>query len=147
MLGICLGAQLIAKAMGAAVYRTREKEPGWHPIQGVTSNDDSTFRFPAEATVFHWHGETFDLPQGARLLARSRACENEAFQLGSSVIALQFHLETTPDTAQALVSHCADELLPAQYVQTAQEILSVPAARYRSINGLMEEVLSFLTFS
>lgn len=144
VLGICLGAQLIASAMGARVYRNAVKEIGWFPVYGVSSGDSSVFRFPPSEKVFHWHGETFDLPPGAVRIAGSDGCENQAFQLGRSVIGLQFHLETTPEAAQALVSNCRDELVPAKYIQTEEEILSAGPDRYQSINRLMGSILSFL---
>lgn len=102
ILGICLGAQLIASVLGERVYRNKLKEIGWFPIQAVPTAEPA-FRFPAECLVFHWHGETFDLPTGAVLLAKSACCENQAFQLMSNVIGLQFHLESTPQSAIALL--------------------------------------------
>ena len=143
VLGVCLGAQLIASAMGARVYRNRVKEIGWFPVQGVPSVGSSAFRFPSSVEVFHWHGETFDLPTGAVRLARSEACENQAFQLGRSVIGLQFHLETTPESAREIVAQCRAELSPAPYVQSEAEIFAASPAKYRAINSLMSEVLSF----
>lgn len=144
VLGICLGAQLIASAMGARVYRNPVKEIGWFPIQGIPSPERTAFGFPPSLDVFHWHGETFDLPPGAIHLARSDGCAHQAFQLGSTVIGLQFHLETTPTSARDIVAHCRDELTPARYVQSEQEILAAEPERYASINGLMGDVLSFL---
>ena len=144
VLGICLGAQLIAGAMGAGIYRNPVKEIGWLPIQGMAANDGAVFRFPATEKVFHWHGETFDLPPGATLLAKSEGCENQAFQLGRSVIGLQFHLETTPESAREIIANCRAELIPAKYVQTEEEILSARPEQYQSINQLMGNVLSFL---
>jgi hypothetical protein len=94
--------------------------------------------------VFHWHGETFDLPTGAIRLARSEGCENQAFQLGRSVMGLQFHLETIPGAAREIISHCRDELIPAKFVQTEKEILSAKPETYKSINGLMDNVLAYL---
>ena len=144
VLGVCLGAQLIASAMGARVYRNAVKEIGWFPIQGTPSTDRTTFNFPPTAEVFHWHGETFDLPSGTIRLARSQGCENQAFQFGRSVIGLQFHLETTPESARVIVKHCRNELLPSEYIQTESEILGVASEKYESINVLMDKVLSFL---
>ena len=100
--------------------------------------------FAEEMTVFHWHGETFDLPEGTILLAKSDACLNQAFQYGGSVIGLQFHLETTPQSAQDLITHCRDELIPAPYIQNEKEILSANPAQYQSINHLMDNILTFL---
>ncbi len=144
VLGICLGAQLIASAMGARVYRNSVKEIGWFSVHGVPSSSESVFRFPPSLEVFQWHGETFDLPPGAARLARSSVCENQAFQLSTSVIGLQFHLETTPESARAIVSNCRDELVPSRYVQTPEDILSATPEKYASINQVMGDVLSHL---
>lgn len=144
VLGICLGAQLIASAAGARVCCNYAKEIGWFPVHGIPSEDRAIFRFPSSLKVFHWHGETFDLPFGAIRLAKSEACENQAFQIGKSVIGLQFHLETTPQAAKGLVSHCREELVPAKYIQTEEEILSADPQKYKSINQMMGSLLSFL---
>lgn len=144
VLGICLGAQIIANAMGAKVFPNVAKEIGWFPIHAVASSVDSVFHFPSSEIVFHWHGETFDLPPGAIRMAQSEGCENQAFQLGERVIGLQFHLETTPKSAREIVSNCRGELVPSRYVQTEEEILSAPSSRYKSINYLMSSILSFL---
>ena len=143
VLGVCLGAQLIASALGARVYAGADREIGWFPVNGVRDAAPG-FRFPPEFLAFHWHGETFDLPAGAIRLARSAACANQAFQVGRNTLALQFHLETTPAGAKALIEHCRDELVPGPYVQTEQELRAAPAARYGAINELMERVLAEL---
>ena len=145
ILGVCLGAQLIASALGARVYPNREKEIGWFPVKATQPIGPSIFRFPPSIDVFHWHGDTFDLPCGAVRLARSEGCENQAFQLGRSAIGLQFHLETTPRSARELVAHCRSELSASAYVQSEAAILAAPAEKYRTANSLMGEVLSFLT--
>ena len=143
VLGVCLGAQLIASALGARVYPGPEREIGWFPVQGAPDAAPG-FRFPPEFLAFHWHGETFDLPAGAVRLAGSAACANQAFRAGRRVVALQFHLETTPASAEALIEHCRDELVPGPYVQTEQELRAAPAAQYEAINRLMERVLAEL---
>ena len=144
VLGICLGAQLIANVLGARVSRNREKEIGWFPVDAMPAKGPALFRFPPTTEVFHWHGETFDLPPGAVHLVRSAGCENQAFQLGRSTLALQFHLETTPAAARAMVEHGSAELQPARYVQSAAEILAAPPERYQAINTLMAAALAFL---
>lgn len=98
MLGVCLGAQLIAKALGARVYRNVVKEIGWFPVRWreAAAEDALLAGLPNPATVFHWHGETFDLPEGAVWLASSDACRHQAFRRGENIYGLQFHLEVTP---------------------------------------------------
>jgi GMP synthase-like glutamine amidotransferase len=144
VLGVCLGAQLIAGALGARVYRNAQKEIGWFQIEATPVADD-VFRFPDKCTVFHWHGETFDLPAGAVRLARSAACENQAFQIGRNIIGLQFHLETTPESARAIIDHCKDELAPGPYIQSESELRGTSNAAYTEINRLMSNVLSYIT--
>lgn len=143
VLGICLGAQLMASALGARVYAAPEKEIGWFPVFGEGSPGPA-FRFPECFRAFHWHGETFDLPRGARLLAGSRACRHQAFQVGARAVGLQFHLETTPAAVDALVAHCGHELVPQRFVQTEQQLRAAPSGDYSTLNALMEEVLDYL---
>ncbi|HEX5421610.1 MAG TPA: type 1 glutamine amidotransferase, partial [Gammaproteobacteria bacterium] len=148
VLGVCLGAQLIASALGARVFRAPAREIGWLPVRAVRISEeepgDDDFAFPASIDAFHWHGETFDLPPGAKRLAESDACENQAFQLGRRVLGLQFHLETTPESAREMVSHCRAELEPSRYVQSEAAILGASAAKYAAVNGLMSELLASL---
>jgi len=143
VLGVCLGAQIIASALGARVFRNPQKEIGWFQIEATPAAGD-VFHFPGKCTVFHWHGETFDLPSGAVRLARSAACENQAFQIGRHVIGLQFHLETTPESASALLDNCKDELIPGPSVRTESELRETPGAAYTEINSLMGKVLSYI---
>ena len=99
VLGICLGAQLIAKALGSKVYRNPVKEIGWAQVYWTEQTAvDPLFRgFSRPETVFHWHGETFDLPEGGERLAYSEACANQAFRIAGNVYGMQFHLEVTPE--------------------------------------------------
>ncbi len=99
VLGVCLGAQLIAKTLGARVYRNRAPEIGWFDVHFTPSaRHDTVFAGldPVE-TLFHWHSDTFDLPAGAELLASSERTERQAFQYGPAIYGLQFHLEVTPE--------------------------------------------------
>jgi GMP synthase-like glutamine amidotransferase len=146
VLGICLGAQLMASALGARVYPGAHKEIGWFPVTGKPTNSLS-FEFPATTDVFHWHGETFDLPDNATHLAFSEGCRHQAFQIGSRALGLQFHLETTAESGDAIISHCRQELLPGRYVQSETKLRSVVRERYDQINHLMSEVLAYVTRS
>ncbi len=142
VLGICLGAQLIASARGAAVRRGRRAEIGWFPVERVRKGDSGALfaALPARAEVFHWHGETFDLPPGARHLARSEACENQAFSLGDRVLGLQFHLETTPAGVRDLIANSGSDLVPGPYIQSPKEMLG-PASRFTAVNAVLDGLL------
>ena len=142
VLGICLGAQLVAEVLGARVYRNKHREIGWFPVQRVPGNATSALFavFPAEAEVFHWHGDTFDLPDKAALLASSEACRNQGFIFRNQVLALQFHLETTPQSAAELIAHCGNELDGSLYVQAAAQLLAEPL-RFATINRIMADML------
>lgn len=95
VLGICLGAQLIAKTLGASVYRNKEKEIGWYDVipTAEAKRDPLLAEFRDTEKIFQWHGETFDIPGTAVHLAFSALCANQAFRYGANVYGLQFHLE------------------------------------------------------
>lgn len=95
VLGICLGSQLIAGALGAQVYPGPQKEIGWYPVEVVEPLDELTQGLPSSFMGFHWHGDTFDLPSGATPLFRSQLYANQGFRWGRKIYALQFHLEVT----------------------------------------------------
>ncbi len=123
VVGICLGSQLIAHALGAKVYPHYVKEIGWFPVTLL----------PAAATLlpehnvlmtFHWHGDTFDLPEGAQLLMSSEACPNQAFLYQHKILGLQFHLEVAEDNIRAMIEHCGHEIVPAPTIQTAAAMLA-----------------------
>ena len=145
VLGVCLGAQLIADVLGAKIYPNKYKEIGWFPIKKVAAASDCGLVefLPDQLEVFHWHGETFDLPDGAALLASSDACANQGFIYKKRVIGLQFHLETTPASLRALIDKCADELKPGPYVQTTAEMIGNDS-RFVQVNKTMTGLLNQL---
>ena len=146
VVGVCLGAQLIAHTLGSRVFRNAHKEIGWLPIelteQGRVSGPLAFL--PHRLDVFHWHGDTFDLPDGAIHLARSDGCEHQAFIYEDRVLGLQFHLESTPDSVADLVSNCSDEIIPGKYVQDADRMLAAVETDYVRINQALFGVLDQL---
>ncbi len=111
MLGICLGAQLIARAAGARVYPGKQKEIGFSPLTLTPAGEASCLAALAAAggNVLHWHGDTFDLPEGAERLASTPITENQAFGLGPNILALQFHMEAEPERLERwLIGHTGE---------------------------------------
>jgi len=146
IIGICLGAQIIADVLGAPVTRNREKEIGWFPVNKTASPETPPgILLPESFYAFHWHGETFGIPSGARRLAESEACDNQAFIYKEHVLALQFHLESTEASIQEILINGAADLENRPWVQSHEEI-SDPAHIPES-NILMEEILESLTVS
>jgi len=107
ILGICLGSQLLAKALGAAVYPAGAKEIGWQQVRRSPEADhDLIFRHWGQAeVVFQWHGDTFDLPAGAVGLAESDICKQQAFRYGKTAYGMQFHLEMTSEMLDTWLSN------------------------------------------
>jgi GMP synthase-like glutamine amidotransferase len=126
VLGVCLGAQLLADVLGARVYRNPHKEIGWFPLQltQLATSSSLVADFPESFTAFHWHGETFEIPAGARHLARNETCENQAFEFDGTALAFQFHLEVTPSAVRALVQNCRADIGSGQYQQPPDQILA-----------------------
>lgn len=146
VLGVCLGAQMIAEVLGGRVYPAEEKEIGWWPVHraGATSELSVFRQFPPAVPAFHWHGETFELPEGAVLLASSDACRNQAFAYGDRVIGLQFHIEITRRGVQDLIANCADDMTDGPYVQSADE-LPGESRRFETAHMTMTTLLDELS--
>ncbi len=127
LLGICLGSQLIAKSFGAKVYQGNKKEIGiYHDIEFDNLSKSTLFSgIQSPATVFHWHGDAFDLPTDSIRLAHSKDYQNQAFQLGSAV-GVQFHLEVDENTIRLWLEKSKDELSKTSYIDTEEIIRKIP---------------------
>jgi GMP synthase-like glutamine amidotransferase len=125
VIGICLGSQLISVALGAKVYPNKEKEIGWFDINLTSAAQSGKLfsDFGNRLKVFHWHGDTFDLPRDAVHLASSEGCKNQAYIYKNNVLAFQFHLEPTWDSLLEMIDSGRTGLVPGKYVQPEEEIL------------------------
>ena len=125
VLGICLGAQLLADILGARVYENRQMEMGWFPVRAVGGENKPEFLegLPDEITVFHWHSRTFDLPAGAIHLFESEGCKNQGFIYNNRVLALQFHPEVNEERIKSLIERFGDRMANGPFVQKKQEML------------------------
>jgi GMP synthase-like glutamine amidotransferase len=141
LLGVCLGAQLMAKALGGRVYPNPVKEIGWMEVElTAAAGDDALFTgLPNKISVLQWHGETFDLPAGAVLLASSPVCRQQAFRFGRNAWGLQFHIETTADMLNRWVSEpamCGDLKYaagPIDVERTAEETAHLVLGRWAGL--------------
>lgn len=125
VLGICLGAQLVAASLGARVKRNAALEIGWFPIEIHEDELPAKMQgvFPLHLLTFHWHGDTFEVPEGGAPFASSEACPNQGFAFGEHVLAIQFHPEMTESGIEDLIAHDAEDLLSESvFVQTAEEM-------------------------
>lgn len=145
VLGICLGAQLIASVLGAKVYPHNHKEIGWFPLQLTDEGMKSRlFRgFPMEFPAFHWHGDTFICPDGSVRLAETVACRNQAFSYEDRVLGLQFHLDLQRENVEQLIENCGDELTAEQYIQMPEQML-LAADEFGNIQQYMYKLLDNL---
>jgi GMP synthase-like glutamine amidotransferase len=125
VLGICLGSQLISSALGVKIYKNGENEIGWFDIEltPLAQSGKLFYDMGSRIKVFHWHGDTFDLPENAIHLASSDCTKNQAYVYKNRVLALQFHLEPTLDSLKQMIEGGRDELTIGKYVQSEKELL------------------------
>jgi GMP synthase (glutamine-hydrolysing) len=142
LLGICLGAQLLADLLGGKVVQNRHKEVGWWPVRFLDRSAPFD-GFPAEGLMFHWHGDTFDIPNRARRIAESDGCPNQAFIFGERIVGLQFHAEVTGTDPAAFCDAAPQDLGDGPFSQSRTAIVTatpdttaVDAGLYRLLDDL-----------
>lgn len=143
VLGICLGAQLLAESLGSKVIQAQQKEIGWFPIELTRDGRHSALfsSHPNVLSVFHWHGDTFELPSNAKLLAKSEACPNQAFQFGNKILGLQYHLEVKPENVRTMAHHGDWELTEGPFVQTAGDLVHADSDYYYRMHSVLYKIL------
>jgi GMP synthase-like glutamine amidotransferase len=145
IIGICLGAQLLADILGAKVYRGMEKEIGWFPVNMKKETlPHSLQTLPGSIMAFHWHGDTFNLPEKASLFASSQATPNQGFFFGEKILALQFHYEVNGEALIEMIENAGNELSERRpFIQNPDEIID--GLKYVDENNrIMFEILDFL---
>jgi len=145
VLGICLGAQLVAQVLGARVFPGAHREVGWFPVSRTKEAKKLSMLdvLPTVMTPLHWHGETFDIPAGAVHAFSSQACPNQAFVCEDRVFALQFHLEMTPQGVRRLIKNCPGDLDAGPFVQAA-DIMTGNSRAFESTHMAMNSLLDQL---
>ncbi len=143
MIGVCLGAQLLADILGGKVVQNPHVEIGWFDVvlTDEAGNCGLVKDLPQRFMAFHWHGDTFEIPPGATRLAQSQACRNQAFVWGSHVLGLQFHLEYSAESILQMLAHCGHEISAAPFVQPPDQI----TAGVGNVQTMNQHLLALLT--
>jgi GMP synthase-like glutamine amidotransferase len=144
MIGICLGAQLIAHVLGAGVSKNKFKEIGWFKINIKKSGKNLQILngLPENIDAFHWHGDTFEIPANAASLFESEACKNQGFIFENRILGFQFHLEILKEGIENLLINCSDELVPGKYIQGIELIRKRINEKAGAANSFMEKILN-----
>ena len=144
-IGLCLGGQLIANALGAAVRRNERQELGWTGVRKVNHVPEACFELPAQFNVMQWHSETFEIPKGAIHLAENDVCRNQMYQIGKNVLGFQFHPEITPETLKLFLEN-DEELInfSGEYVQSEQQLKKSPKSNFIQGNQILNQAIEYV---
>lgn len=144
-IGLCLGGQLIASALGAAVNRHAQKELGWTTVYRIDNVPKHCFELPKEFNVLQWHSETFDLPKGAIHLAENSTCRNQMYQIGHNILGFQFHPEMTPEVLQKFLDD--DDkmaIFDGEQIQCIDQLKKSPLHYFLQGNDLLNRAIEFV---
>lgn len=144
-IGLCLGGQLIANALGAAVSRNTQKELGWSTVYRIDNVPQHCFELPKEFSVLQWHNESFDIPKGAIHLAENPVCRNQMYQIGNNVLGFQFHPEMTPDVLQNFLDD--DDkiaILNGEQIRSIDHLKKTPLQYFLQGNDLLNRAIEFV---
>ncbi|ENU93021.1 type 1 glutamine amidotransferase [Acinetobacter vivianii] len=144
-IGLCLGGQLIANALGAAVSRNPDQELGWMDVGRASHIPEQCFQIPEQLNILQWHSETFEIPKGAIRLAENKVCLNQMYQIGRNVLGFQFHPEMTPH-ALALLIEGEEEMavFNGRYVQPIAELKRSLKSKFEQGNRLLNQAIDYV---
>ena len=144
-IGLCLGAQLIANALGASVSRNQYQELGWMDVGRVSHIPENYFQIPEKINIMQWHSETFEIPRGGVRLAQNNVCQNQMYQIGRNVLGFQFHPEMTPHALQLLIENEEDSaVFNGEYVQPIAELKKTIKSKFEQGNQLLNRAIEYV---
>ncbi|MDF2415994.1 type 1 glutamine amidotransferase [Acinetobacter beijerinckii] len=144
-IGLCLGGQLIANALGAAVSRNTFQELGWMDVGRASHIPENYFQIPEKINIMQWHSETFEIPKGGVRLAENDICRNQLYQIGRNVLGFQFHPEITPHALQLLIENEEDmAVFNGQYVQPISDLKKSIQAKFEQGNQLLNRAIEYV---
>ena len=144
-IGLCLGGQLIANALGAAVRRNEKQELGWTTVRKVQHVPEECFELPTQFKVMQWHSETFEIPKGAIHLAENNICRNQMYQIGKNVLGFQFHPEITPEALTLFLENDEElNVFSGAYVQTEQQLRKTEKSNFIEGNQMLNRAIEYV---
>lgn len=144
-IGVCLGGQLIANALGAAVSRNPQQELGWTTVYKVPEVSYDYFYLPEQFQVMQWHSETFEIPKGAVLLAENEVCRNQMYQIGTNVLGFQFHPEITPKVLEMFLENDEEVAnFSGHHVQQVSGLRKSESSKFIQGNQILNQAIEYV---
>ena len=144
-IGLCLGGQLIANALGAAVSRSQQQELGWSTIRKVQSVPQDCFQLPERFNLLQWHTESFEIPKGAVHLAENEACRNQMYQIGNNVLGFQSHPEITPQVLELFLENSEElSIFSGNYVQDVNTLIKSSKNKFLQGNQILNQAIDYV---
>ena len=144
-IGVCLGGQLIANALGASVSRNSQQELGWMDVGRASHIPDEYFKIPEKVNILQWHSESFEIPKGGVRLAENPICPNQLYQIGRNVLGFQFHPEITPHALQLLIEQEEESAkFNGEHVQPISELRKTIQAKFEQGNLLLNQAIDYV---
>ena len=143
-IGLCLGGQLIANALGANVSRNPEQELGWSTVYKSQCIGLDYFQIPDQVNVMQWHSETFEIPKGGVRLAENQVCANQMYQIGKNVLGFQFHPEITLDVLNTFIENEEEQVFRGNHVQSIMTLKRAKKQQFLAGNELLNSAIDYV---